>query len=127
MPIGTPYGAELPTHAHSDPEESCAFVLEGDTSTAAGRRCCGVPRRLGSPYCHEHHALCHLPARSLAEQHKLNEIEALAKAVGGRSGRPARRPSPRFLQRMDRISRAALRPEGSCFVLIDRDTRGGAP
>src|SRR3954454_14506505 len=129
MPIGTPKGAELPTHAQSEPEDGCAFVLDRHASATAGgatagRSCCGAPRRVGSVYCHEHHALCYLPSRSLAEWRKLNEIEALAEAVGGRSGRPARRPPPRFMQRMNQISRTALRPKCSCIVLVDRAGRG---
>src|SRR4051794_40308180 len=128
MPIGTPYGAELPTHAlpehfhpehlQVEPEGGCAFVLDRDTCAAAGQSRCGAPRRLGSVYCYEHHALCYLPSRSLAKRRKLREIEALAEAVGGRSGRPARQPPPRFMQRMNQISRAALRPKSSCIVLL---------
>ena len=123
MPIGTPYGAELPTHAQgehnqAESEDGCAFVLDRDADAAAKQRRCGAPRRLGSVYCYEHHALCYLPSRSLAEQRKLREIDALAEAVGGRSGRPARRPPPHFMRRMDQISRAALRPKCSRIVLL---------
>src|SRR5947209_20333108 len=112
MPIGTPRGAELPIHAQSEPEECCAFVLDRDVSATAGgatagRSRCGAPCRVGSVYCHEHYVLCYLPSRSPAERRKLNEIEALAEAVGGRSGRPARQPPPRFMQRMHQISRTA--------------------
>jgi hypothetical protein len=134
MPIGTPYGAELPTHAPPEhfqpehlqpgPEGACAFVLDRDTGSAAGQSRCGAPRRLGSVYCHEHHALCYLPSRSLAEQRKLREIDALAEAVGGRSGRPARQPPPRFMRRMNQISRTALRPKCSRNVLLDGADRG---
>src|SRR4051794_33883560 len=124
MPIATPYGAELPTHAqveHSqaEPEDGCAFVLDRDANAAAEQLRCGAPRRLGSVYCHEHHALCYLPSRSLAERRKLREIDARAEAVGGRSGRPARQPPPRFMRRMNQISRAALRPISSRIVLLD--------
>src|SRR3954468_9354561 len=123
MSIATPYGAELPTHAQAEhiqaePEGGCAFVLDRDTGAAAGQSRCGAPRRLGSAYCHEHHALCYLPSRSLAEHRKLREIDALAEAVGGRSGRPARQPPPRFMRRMNQISRAALRPKCSRIVLL---------
>ena len=93
-----------------------SFSTEEDRA-AAGQAYCAAPRRAGSAYCHAHHALCYLPSDSLAERRKLKEIEALAEAVGGRSGRPARRPPPRFLQRMDRVSRAALRPKCSRNVL----------
>lgn len=129
MPIGTPKGAELPTHAQSEPEDGCAFVLDRDTSAipgraTAGRRRCGAPRRIGSVYCHEHHALCYLPPHSLAERRKLNEIDALAEAIGGRSGRSARQPPPRFMQRMNQVSRAALRPKCSRIVLVNGADRG---
>ena len=128
MPIGTPYGAELPTHAqveHSqaEPEDGCAFVLDRDTSATVGRSYCAAPRRAGSAYCHEHHALCYLPSHSPAERRKLKEIEALAEAVGGRSGRPARRPPPGFLSGMDRVSRSVLRPNRSLIVLVDGANR----
>ena len=121
MPIGTPYGAELPTHAQPEPEGGCAFILDADTKATGGRTRCSAPRRPGSVYCH--HALCYLPFSSLAERRKLKEIEALAEAVGGRSGRPARQPPPRFMRRMDQISRAALRPKCSRIVLIDGAAR----
>jgi hypothetical protein len=124
MPIGTPYGAELPTLAESEPGERCAFILDAGTSATGETTCCAASPRLGSVYCHEHHALCYLPSRSLAERRKLKEIEALAKAVGGRSGRPARRPSPGFLNRMDRVSRGILQPNRSRTVLIGTGDRG---
>ena len=110
MTMGAPNRATSPTNAESEPDDGCAFVLEGDSRATAGQVYCAAPRRPGSAYCHAHHALCYLPSESLAERRKLKEIEALAEAVGGRSGRPARRPPPRFLQRMDRVSRAAFAP-----------------
>jgi hypothetical protein len=158
MSIGTPYGSELPTHARSEqaqgdnaqghhappePEGGCAFILDPgtldrdtldpdtldrDRGAAAGQRSCGAPRRVGSVYCHEHHALCYLPFRSFAEWRKLREIDALATAVGGRSGRPARQPPPRFMRRMNQISRAALRPKCSRNVPLegaDREVNRG--
>jgi hypothetical protein len=123
MPRGTP-NSPKPTIAEPEPDDGCAFVLDADIRATAGRSYCAAPCRPGSVYCQAHHALCHLPSDSLAEQRKLEEIEALAEAVGGRSGRPARRPPPRFLQRMDRISRAALRPNCSRNVLKRDDIRG---
>ncbi|MGD9614219.1 MAG: hypothetical protein AB7H90_11500 [Alphaproteobacteria bacterium] len=125
MPRGTPSSAEPPTIAEPEPEGGCAFVFDRESRAATGQTCCAAPRRLGSVYCPEHHAVCYLPSESLAERRKLKEIEALAEAVGGRSGRPTGQPSPRFLRRMDRISRAALRPKCSRVVLEDRDNRGG--
>ena len=119
MPKGTLNGATPPIIMESEPNDGCAFVLDRESRAAAGQIRCAAPRRPGSAYCHAHHALCHLPSESLAERRKLKEIEALAEAVGGRSGRPARRPPPpRFLQRMNRVSRTALRPECSRIVLI---------
>jgi hypothetical protein len=116
MPMGTLNGAEPPTDAKPEPDGGCAFVLDAEARATPGRTWCGAPRRPGSAYCEAHHARCHLPSDSLAERRKIMEIEALAEAVGGKSGRPARRPPPLFLKRMDRASRAALRPKCSCIV-----------
>jgi hypothetical protein len=124
MPRGTPTSAQPPIIARPEPDEGCAFILATEARATAGQSRCAAPRRPGSAYCHTHHALCHLPPASLAERRRLKEIEALAGAVGGRSGRPARRPSPRFLERMDRVSRAALRRKGSRNVLNDAENRG---
>src|SRR4051794_21222134 len=115
MPKGTLNGATPQITMDSEPDDGCAFVLDRESRAAAAQIRCTAPRRPGSAYCHAHHALCHLPSESLAEQRKLKEMEALAEAVGGRRGRSARPPPPRFLQRMDRVSRTALRPECSCF------------
>lgn len=116
MPRGMPNGSELSTVVEPEPQGGCAFVLDADTRTTTQRSRCTAPCRPGSVYCAEHHAQCYLPSHSPAERRKLKEMEALAEAVGGRSGGLARRPSSRFLRRMDRISRAALRPERSCIV-----------
>jgi hypothetical protein len=121
MSRGMPNGAEPPIGAEPEWEDGCAFVLDGSMRAAAGRTHCAAPCRPGSVYCDAHHALCYLPVKSPAERRKLKEIEALAEAVGGRRGRPARRPPPHFLQRMDRISRTALRPTCSRIVLISGD------
>ena len=117
MKWGTSSHATSPANTEAEPDDGCAFVLEEESRAATGQTYCAAPRHPGSAYCHAHHALCYLPSESLAERRKLKEIEALAEAVGGRSGRPARRPPPRFLQRMDRASRAASRPQGSLYVL----------
>ena len=122
MKWGTSNHASSPTDAEAEPDDGCAFVLEEENRAAAGQTYCAAPRRPGSAYCHAHHALCYLPSESLAERRKLKEIEALAEAAGGRSGRPARRPPSRFLRRMDRASRAALRPGCSLNVLFGGDT-----
>jgi hypothetical protein len=124
MPKGLLNGAMPPITVESEPDDGCAFVLDRESRAAAGQIRCAAPRRPGSAYCHAHHALCHLPSESLAERRKMKEIEALAEAVGGRSGRPTRRPPPRFLQRMDRVSRTALRPVCSCIVLNGESNPG---
>jgi hypothetical protein len=88
----------------------CAFVLD-DNGVIPGRsRSCGAPLRAGSAYCETHHAICHLPAGSAAEKRQLREIAALAKAVGGKLGRPAAGPPPMLLRRLERIERAFSRP-----------------
>src|SRR5579883_3104238 len=69
--------------------EGCAYIVDdGD-----GR--CGAACRAGSPYCPEHHALCHLAGGSRAARRRLREEAALAALVGGRSGRPGRLPPER--------------------------------
>jgi len=98
----------------------CAFIVDG----APEGGLCNAPRRPGSPYCPAHHARCHLAAGSSAERRQLREIEALAKAVGGKragpagqSGRPSNEQPPEaLLRRLDRTARAAARPKSSCFV-----------
>jgi hypothetical protein len=124
MPRGTPNSSTPPINTEPESDDSCAFVLDGDTTGIARQTCCAAPRRAGSAYCHAHHALCYLPSESPAERRKLKEIEALAAAVGGKNGRPARRPPPRFLQRMDRISRAASRPSCSRIVPMCGENSG---
>jgi hypothetical protein len=88
----------------NEDEAGCAFILdEGDV-----RQICGAPRRRSSAYCPEHHAFCHVPAGSTAENHRLREVEALAKAVGGRHGRESSGPSRGFLKRLERAARFSL-------------------
>jgi hypothetical protein len=99
--------------ASEDADGGCAFILDGG---AAGLRVCRVPCRPGSPYCREHHALCHLPPGSTAERRQLREIEALADAVGGRQGRPARSPPAALLRRLTRLERIFSGPRCSRIV-----------
>ena len=104
MPTITP-GVASPAE-NPAAEGGCAFPID---ALGAGRhrgRSCGAPPRPGSPYCAEHHALCYVPPESLAERRRLLEIEALAEAVGGKTGRIARRPPVRLLRRLDRVSRS---------------------
>jgi hypothetical protein len=85
-----------------DGEDSgCAFLSGADGAPLA----CGAPRRPGSSFCPEHHALCHLPPGGRAERREIALEEALARAVGGRLGREAREPPDALLLRLDRISR----------------------
>lgn len=102
----------LPVHrdlAIADPGiVGCAFVLDGADGDAV-RVLCGAPLQPGSPYCQPHHALCHLPAGSVAERRQLREIAALAKAVGGKRGRAATAPPAVWLRRLKRIERAFSR------------------
>src|SRR6478672_6626463 len=81
----------------------CAFVLDDSAAVAGQLRNCGALLRAGSAYCETHHALCHLSAGSAAEKRQLREIAALAKAVGGKQGRPAAGPPPMLLRRLERI------------------------
>ncbi len=97
-------------------DPGCAYILgEGN-----GRRICGAPRqaispsRNGlSPYCWEHHALCHVAYGSEAEADRLREVEAIAKVVGGRRDRNTIGPSRRFLKRLEWAARGFSRPNRS--------------
>src|ERR1700736_3713141 len=91
-------------------DEGCAFILDG-----GGR--CGAARKRGSPYCRDHHALCHVAEGSIREQRRLRKAEALASAVGGRQGRPARTPPEPLLRRLENVARGFARPKCSCIVL----------
>ena len=93
-----------------DRVEGCAYLEDG----AGGP--CGALCRLGSSYCPAHHALCHIRGGSPAERRLLRETEALAKAVGGRRGRPGRRPPDSFLRRLEQVTRASARAVCSCYV-----------
>ena len=96
------------------PEEGgCAFIVGGPADGGTPARYCAAPRRPGSPYCMRHHACCHVAGGSADERRQLREIEALAKAVGGRQGRAAAEPSKALLRRLERVARAALRPNRS--------------
>ena len=99
----------------------CAFVLDGIGRSSGCVNLCNEPRQSGSAYCPGHHASCHLANGSEAERRQLREIEALAKAVGGKQGRAARRPPALLLRRLDRVARAFSRPRCSLFVLEDAD------
>jgi hypothetical protein len=88
----------------------CAYLLD---EAAGGARRCGAALRPGSPYCGEHHALCHIPRGSTAERRAIERVEALARIVGGRAGRRSRAPPAAMLRRLDRLSRLFLRPHSS--------------
>jgi len=92
-------------------EPGCAYLLD----ECDGPRICGAPRKLvspsrngASPYCPEHHALCHAANGSEAEADRLREVEAIAKVVGGRRGHDTIGPSRRFLKRLEEAARGSL-------------------
>jgi hypothetical protein len=89
----------------NDPDEApgCAYVVED----AEGRRSCGEPRRPSSPYCPHHHSLCYILCGSKAEIKRLQEVEALASAVGGRRAKREAAPSRRFLRRLEQAIRGS--------------------
>jgi hypothetical protein len=97
---------------HHALERICAYIED-----AGG--ICGQPCRAGSSYCAAHHALCHIAGGSASECLKLRETEALARAVGGRRGRPGRRPPDRFLRRLELTAQVFLRQDSSRFVPKD--------
>ena len=100
----------------TEDDSGCAYILDD----CNGRRICGAPqkavspsRKAASPYCPEHHALCHAAYGSEAEADRLREVEALAKVVGGRRSRDSVGPSRRFLKRLEQAARGFSRPKCS--------------
>jgi hypothetical protein len=97
-------------------EPGCAYLLD----ECDGRRTCGAARKVvspsgkkASPYCPEHHALCHVAYGSEAEAGRLREVEAIAKAVGGRRSHDTAGPSRRFLKRVEQAVRGFSRSNRS--------------
>jgi hypothetical protein len=88
-------------------DTGCAYILECDSQT------CGAPRQEASSYCPEHHAHCHVANGSAAEAARLREVEAIAKAIGGRRGRRSVGPSRQFLRRVEHALRGFSRPNRS--------------
>ena len=93
-------------------DPGCAYILD----ECGGRRNCGAPRKAvsasqkaASPYCPEHHLLCHVAYGSEAEADHLREVEAIAKVVGGRRSRYSVRPSGQFLKRLEQAARGFSR------------------
>jgi len=82
-------------------EPGCSFVLD----EPGGPRACGARRRQASSYCPQHHAVCYVVSGSDAEVKRLQEVEALASAVGGRRGRRQSAPSREFLRRLEQATR----------------------
>lgn len=93
---------------HPD-ELGCAYLLGEDGM----HRNCGQPQQLGSPYCPQHHTLCHVPSGTTREAAQLREVEALANAVGGRRSRGAGEPSRGFLKRLEHMARDFSSPTRS--------------
>jgi hypothetical protein len=79
----------------------CAYIL-GESDV---RQICGIPCRPASPYCPQHHVLCHIDPGSAGEADCLREVEARAKAVGGPPQRAGGGPSRQFLKRLERVAR----------------------
>jgi hypothetical protein len=109
--------SSVPVGWEDDRDESgCAYLLD----ERDGRRICGAPRKAvapsrkaASPYCPEHHALCHAAYGSEAEADRLREVEAIAKVVGGRRSRDTAGPSRRFLKRLEEAARGSSCPDRS--------------
>jgi hypothetical protein len=97
-------------------EDGCAYVLADRRPDRPDPFFCNAPRRPGSAYCPEHHALCHLPSGSAAEHRQLRRIEALAAAVGGKVGRIAGQPPAPLLRRLERVNGAFSRADCSRIV-----------
>jgi len=91
-----------------DHDAGCAFMLRDRAEPGVPRATCGAPRRPGSPYCEQHHALCHLRLGGRGAARRLREMEALASAAGGRAARPRPAPSPQELRRLERAKRRFL-------------------
>ena len=85
----------------------CAYILDREPSAGPqqGPQRCAAPRQGGSSYCPYHHARCHLVRGGRAEAARLIEIELLAETVGGRLTPKAVRPTARFLDRLEALSR----------------------
>ncbi len=90
-------------------DTGCAYIL----GECDGLRTCDAPRQEASSYCPEHHAHCHVANGSAAEAARLREVEAIAKAIGGRRGRHGVGPSRQFLRRVEHALRGSPRPNRS--------------
>jgi hypothetical protein len=131
---------QAPGSVAEDEEGGCAYLFEGPTlaptlgliDAADGvlrgpegsrLRRCGLRRRRGSSYCPRHHALCHLRPGSAEETRRLEELERLAQAVGGRSSSRVGGPSRHFLERLENrdselveaVPRGSFESWASCF------------
>jgi hypothetical protein len=115
---GIVYGADF-----GAADDGCAFILDADGGRSGGAAVCGVPRRARSSYCERHHALCHIAEGSPGEGRRARETEALAAAVGGKRGRAERRPSDRFLRRLEHAVRNFSRAE--CSRIVRNGDRNG--
>jgi hypothetical protein len=96
----------------------CAYIVDDPPGGAApAAAVCGAPCRPGSAYCAAHHALCHLRPGSRGEQQRLDRIEALANAVGGRQARPSGQPAQAWLHRVEvAAARLFFDRQCSCYV-----------
>jgi hypothetical protein len=82
------------------------IILGGCRFLDGNNRACGRPCRIGSSYCHDHHALTHIPVGSRAETVCVRAIERLATAVGGKTlgGKTRADMPPGFAARLDRLN-----------------------
>jgi hypothetical protein len=90
-----------PSPDDGDAGSGCAFILDDGRS----RRFCAEVRRRGSSYCPRHHTLCHVGCGTTAEAQRLREVEALARAVGGRRAASGTEPSRQFIKRLEQTVR----------------------
>ena len=75
-------------------QDGCRFVDEH-------HRQCGAPRRPGSSYCPDHHAICRLAIGSRAERSEIRLVEWIGEPVGGRAGDRERVPPEKFMRRLE--------------------------
>ncbi len=82
------------------PKRGCLYLLDN-------RQACGCTRQSGgSPYCFDHHALCHLIPGSRAEQSRIVEIDRIGQFVGTRVAKKSFRiPPTRFMRALDALQR----------------------
>jgi hypothetical protein len=104
---------KVATPVDDEAGDRCAYLID---RAPDGRHFCGAAHQPASAYCPAHRALCYLRPGSRAEAARLREFEALAGAAGGRQPGPAPQPPDAWLHRLERLGRAASRPNRSPIV-----------